>query len=82
MFSIQSGITYIVCGAFSHILGKGLLCKLSYAKSKRIVLWDSFMQKKIETWKVWRTPNKDIMYSSHLKTMQHVQLQRQSVNTE
>lgn len=41
-----------------------------------------FYAAKLETLKVWRTPNEDIMYSSHLKTMQHLHPQRQSVNTE
>jgi len=41
-----------------------------------------FYATKLETWKVWRTPNEDIMYSSHLKTTQHVHPQTQTLNTE
>lgn len=29
-----------------------------------------FYAKELETWKDSKTPNEDIMYSSHLKTMQ------------
>lgn len=44
--------------------------------------WGLFYAAKLETCKVWRTPNEDMMYSSDLKTTQHINPQRRSVNTE
>lgn len=41
-----------------------------------------FYVTKLEAWKVWRTPNKNITCSSHSKTMQYIHPQSQSVNTE
>lgn len=53
-----------------------IIMQMKLCKDKMKHLKGLFYATKLETWKDSRTPNKDIMYSSHLKTMQKMNILR------